>query len=154
MELLSDRFITSYDEQIMILRMVMLSFLFQLLQLMTKYFVAMNWYQEKESDIATAVILSINRYLWYLTEELDSLSLFNKKLSDFTRTMMEKIPFFPPRLQLKVTNDCAERRIKLIIGDFQNQKQNEEHCQFQFQVIEQHRKQNPSYFKSKLINTL
>ena len=58
----------------------------------------MNWYQEKESDIATAVILSINRYLWYLTEELDSLSLFNKKLSDFTRTMMEKIPFFSPKI--------------------------------------------------------
>ena len=55
----------------------------------------MNWYQEEDSDIATAVSLSINRYLWYLTEEFVILSLFNEKLSDFTRKFLIAIPTFP-----------------------------------------------------------
>ena len=53
---------------------------------------------------------------------------------------------------LEVTNDCAERGIKLF-GDFRECAQNKDQRQLLLQLVE-HRKQNPSYMKSKLINTL
>ncbi len=50
----------------------------------------MMWYKEEDLQIGTAVIASINRHLWYLTEELVILALFNESLSDFTRTIMAR----------------------------------------------------------------
>ncbi|XP_065665116.1 uncharacterized protein LOC136086720 [Hydra vulgaris] len=109
MELLSNKFIMSNNEQIMIHRMAKFISLFYSMQFLRsrisvfapvddfKFFFAINWYQEEDSDIATAVISSINRHLWYLTEELVILSLFNEKLSEFTRTIMAKKLFSTSR---------------------------------------------------------
>lgn len=54
------------------------------------FLASMLWYQEKDDQIATAVIASIKSHLWYLTKELVDLALFNERLSDFTRMLMAK----------------------------------------------------------------
>jgi len=58
---------------------------------------AMMWYREEDSQIANAVIASINRHLWYLTEELVVLALFNERLSDLTRRLLATKLFATPR---------------------------------------------------------
>ena len=106
MEILSDRFVMSVDRFIMselksTAWLTLLDFFIQCSFSVFapvddfKFFVAMNWYQEEDSDIATAVSSSINRYLWYLTEEFVILSLFNEKLSDFTGKFLIGKPTFP-----------------------------------------------------------
>jgi hypothetical protein len=45
-------------------------------------------YKEEDSDIAMTVLNSIERHLWYLTEELVVLALFNNELSPFTRQLL------------------------------------------------------------------
>jgi hypothetical protein len=57
----------------------------------------MGWYRKEDSQIASAVIASITRHLWYLTEELVVLALFNESLSDFTRMLIAKRLFITPR---------------------------------------------------------
>ncbi len=42
-------------------------------------------YREDDHEIATDVLSSIKRHLWYLCEEFVVLSLFNEKLGSFTR---------------------------------------------------------------------
>jgi hypothetical protein len=173
------------------------------------------WYQEEDDQIATAVLASIKRHLWYLAEELVVLALFNESLSDFTRMLMAKKlfdtrrptsfkpgkPTFPtidlgtpplfhqfigPRSwllfsilqlnrsqdwlqlpptfwplmsdycyardfvkRLEVTNDCAERGVKLI-GDFKDYTDEETQRQFLLQVVEDHRKNIPSMLKKNV----
>lgn len=179
------------------------------------FLASMLWYQEEDDQIATAVLASIKRHLWYLAEELVVLALFNESLSDFTRMLMAKKlfdtrrptsfkpgkPTFPtidldtpplfhqfigPRSwllfsilqlnrsqdwlqlpptfwplmsdycyardfvkRLEVTNDCAERGVKLI-GDFKDYTDEETQRQFLLQVVEDHRKNIPSMLKKNV----
>jgi hypothetical protein len=54
-------------------------------------------YSDEDPDLAIPVITSIKRHLWYLTEELVVLSLFNEELGSFTRSVMAKKLFSTPR---------------------------------------------------------
>lgn len=54
-------------------------------------------YSDEDPDLAIPVITSIKRHLWYLTEELVVLSLFNEELASFTRSVMAKKLFSTPR---------------------------------------------------------
>ena len=162
----------------------------------------MHWYKQEDMVIANAVIPSIHKHLWYLTEQLVVFALFNESLSNFTRGLMDKKLFSIPRptsnqlgkpkfsaieisgsttpflhdligpnswllfsliklnnsqewlqlppeywnlmsdyrttrdfvKQLEVTNDCAERGIKLI-GDYKDYTQDEEQRQYILQVV-------------------
>ena len=58
---------------------------------------AMEWYKEEDFQIATAVTASVKRHLWYLTEELVILALFNESLSHFTRSRLAQTLFNTPR---------------------------------------------------------
>ena len=51
---------------------------------------AMHWYKQEDMVIANAVIPSIHRHLWYLTEQLIVFALFYESLSNFTRGLMAK----------------------------------------------------------------
>jgi hypothetical protein len=51
--------------------------------------------------------------------------------------------------KLEVTNDCAERGVKLT-GDFKDYTDDEEQRQFLLQVVEDLRKNNPSLLKKNL----
>ena len=169
---------------------------------------AMEWYKEEDFQIATAVTASVKRHLWYLTEELVILALFNESLSHFTRSRLaqtlfntprptsfaigkpnfariaENMPTFlhdfigprswlffsllklnnpqdwlqlPPQYwnlmtdyrfardfakRLEVTNDCAERGVKLF-GDVLAMTKDEKQRQYLLQVVEDHRKNFP-----------
>ena len=51
--------------------------------------------------------------------------------------------------KLEVTNDCAERGVKLI-DDFKNSTQNEQQRQYVFQIVEHHRRMLSSLNKENL----
>ena len=51
----------------------------------------------EDPNLAIPVITSIKRHLWFLTEELVVLSLFNEELGSFTRSVMAKKLFSIPR---------------------------------------------------------
>ncbi len=57
----------------------------------------MMLFREQNETIANAVILSVNRHCWYLTEELVVLSLFNEQLGTFTRELIARKLFSTPR---------------------------------------------------------
>ena len=61
-----------------------------------------------------------------------------RKVRDFVKNM-------------EVTNDCAERGVK-IINDFKDIAQDEEQRQFALQVIAKHRQQVPTISKKNLSN--
>ncbi|KAI9550672.1 hypothetical protein GHT06_013437 [Daphnia sinensis] len=114
------------------------------------FLASMLWYQEEDDQIATAVLASIKRHLWYLTEEL-----LNKSQDWF-----QLPPTFWPLIsdycyardfvkRLEVTNDCAERGVKLI-GDFKDYTDDETQRQFLLQVVEDHRRNIPSMLKKNL----
>ena len=109
MELLSERINFSVEERRQINKMARFIALF-----FAKYFLrsriavfsplddlkfigSMISYREEEPDISSAVLTSIKRHLWYLTEELVVLSIFNEDLSSFTRSMMAQKLFSIPR---------------------------------------------------------
>lgn len=58
---------------------------------------AMIWYKEDCSDIATYALKSCKRHLWYLTEELVILAIFNEELSSFTRSLLARKLFSTTR---------------------------------------------------------
>ncbi|XP_045029217.1 uncharacterized protein LOC123471626 [Daphnia magna] len=111
------------------------------------FLASMLWYQEEDDQIATAVLASIKRHLWYLTEEL-----LNK-----SQDWLQLPPTFWPLMsdycyardfvkRLEVTNDCAERGVKLI-DDFKDYTDDETQRQFLLQDVEDHRKNIPSMLK-------
>lgn len=101
-ELLSGSFNMSQEERSIIHRMAkFIAYFYSKLLLRSRitvfaavddfhFMAAMTWYQEEDSAIATAVLASINRHLWYLTEELIVLAIFNENVLNFTRTLLTK----------------------------------------------------------------
>lgn len=55
------------------------------------------WFREENETIANAVLLSVTRHCWYLTEELVVLAFFNEKLGSFTRDLIARKLFSTPR---------------------------------------------------------
>ena len=62
-----------------------------------KFLSSMISYRDEDPDLAIPVIASIKRHLWYLSEELVVLALFNEELGSFTRSVMAQKLFSIPR---------------------------------------------------------
>ena len=54
-------------------------------------------YRDEDPDLAIPVIASIKRHLWYLSEQLVVLALFNEELGSFIRSVMAQKIFSIPR---------------------------------------------------------
>ena len=67
----------------------------------------MEVYKKEDKPIANEVIKSINNHLWYLTEELSVLSLFDKDIPAATRNEMAKrlLSFTPPTVFLQANRN-------------------------------------------------
>ncbi|KZR96529.1 Cc8K15.2-like protein [Daphnia magna] len=57
----------------------------------------MTWYEKECKEIAGAAITSCKRHLWYLTEELVVLCIFNENLSVTTRFLVAHKLFNTPK---------------------------------------------------------
>jgi len=62
-----------------------------------KFFNMMKIYKEEDNAVATAALSSINRHLWYLTEECVVLALFDGEVPNLIRTEMFKKLLSIPR---------------------------------------------------------
>jgi hypothetical protein len=62
-----------------------------------KFLSSMISYRDEDPDLTIPVIASIKRHLWYLSEELVVLALFNEELGSFTRSVMAQKLFSIPR---------------------------------------------------------
>ena len=109
MELMSERFDFTVEERRQVNQMaVFISLFYARLFLRSRIAVFapiddlqfignMMWFREENETIANAVLLSVSRHCWYLTEELVVLALFNEKLGSFTRYLIARKLFATPR---------------------------------------------------------